>query len=163
MPNHYAPRNRLRPVPGKSRIGPVFDHATYRDLMVSADSVYLFERLFGDTLLTVPRRHLPLTHQFTRYAEEPEPQASGRRTGPPRKFTATGVSGPPLFPEMNCFACGQTMVDISAHVESCADVSPNDLARFREAQRGFQLNPARAFEMIRAWLARRGRTNDLGR
>lgn len=35
---------------------------------------------------------------FRKYEDEPEPQASGSRMGPPRKYTAAGVLDPPVPP-----------------------------------------------------------------
>src|SRR5271156_286389 len=95
-----------------------------------------------------------MAHEFTGFEQEPEVQASGRHVGPPRKFTAIGVSEPSPFPTMRCFGCGQTMADISVHVESCSEVSASDLARFREARRRFQANPNQAFEAVQSLLKR---------
>jgi hypothetical protein len=40
-----------------------------------------------------------MPHDFAEYETEPEPQASGRFGGPPRKFTGTGVLDPPVPPK----------------------------------------------------------------
>jgi hypothetical protein len=95
-----------------------------------------------------------MAHEFTEFEREPDVEASGRHVGPPRKFTAVGVSEPAPFPNIRCFGCGQTMADINMHVESCSEVSANDLARFREARRRFQANPNQAFEAVQSLLKR---------
>jgi hypothetical protein len=95
-----------------------------------------------------------MAHEFTGFEREPEVEASGRRVGPPRKFTAVGVSEPSPFPSMRCFGCGQSMAEIGVHLESCSEVSAGDLARFREARRRFQANPNQAFEAVQSLLKR---------
>jgi hypothetical protein len=37
-------------------------------------------------------------HKFTRAEEEPEPQPSGSRFGPPRKYTSAGLLDQPSSP-----------------------------------------------------------------
>jgi hypothetical protein len=93
-------------------------------------------------------------HDFTKFEEDPEPQPFGRRSGPPGKFTAAGVSDPSASPNIRCFGCGEMMVDIGVHVENCAKISAKDLARFQEARRKFQSNPGQAFDVARTFLDR---------
>ena len=40
-----------------------------------------------------------MPHEFAEYEAEPEPLASGRLSGPPRKFTGVGVVDPPIPPK----------------------------------------------------------------
>ena len=93
-----------------------------------------------------------LMHEFTRLEEEPEPQASGRRFGPPRKHTAVGLLDPLRFPPIRprCFGCSQPLVvaEIGRHILSCDRVLAQDLARFKTALAEFKANPSRAREVV---------------
>ena len=40
-----------------------------------------------------------MAYDFAEYEPEPEAQASGRFSGPPRKFTGVGVLDPPVPPK----------------------------------------------------------------
>ena len=40
-----------------------------------------------------------MAHEFLEHEPEPEPQASGRFGGPPRKFAGIGVLDPPVPPK----------------------------------------------------------------
>src|ERR1700735_2592809 len=93
-----------------------------------------------------------LMDEFIKFEEEPEPQASGRRFGPPRRHTAAGLLDPPQFPpiRVRCFGCQQPFVvaEISGHILSCDRVLAQDLARFKAALAEFKGDPSRAREVV---------------
>jgi hypothetical protein len=97
-------------------------------------------------------------YEFNRVEEEPEPQASGRRFGPPRKHTGAGLLDPaqysPIRPK--CFGCSQPLkvTEISQHILSCDKVSPQDLERFKTALAEFKANPSRAREVVEGFANR---------
>lgn len=97
-------------------------------------------------------------YKFTKLEEEPEPQASGRRFGPPRKHTAASLLDPPQFPPIRarCFGCQQPFVvnEISRHILSCDRVLAQDLARFKAALAEFKANPSRAREVVEEFVNR---------
>jgi hypothetical protein len=97
-------------------------------------------------------------YEFTGLREEPEPQASGSRFGPPRKHTAAGLLDPPQFPPIRprCFGCSQPLVvaEISRHILSCDRVLAQDLARFKTALAEFKANPSRAREIVEEFVNR---------
>jgi len=102
-------------------------------------------------------------YESARPDEEPEPKASGRGFGPPRKHTAAGLLDPPQFPPIRarCFGCRQPFVvaEISRHILSCDRVSAQDLARFEAALAEFKENPSRAREVVEQFV-NRVRTDD---
>jgi hypothetical protein len=91
-------------------------------------------------------------YEFTRLEEEPEPQASGRRFGPPRKHTVAGLLDPLGLPPIRprCFGCSQPLVvvEIGRHILSFDRVLAQDLARFKTALAEFKANPSRAREVV---------------
>jgi hypothetical protein len=97
-------------------------------------------------------------YEFTRREEEPEPQSSGNRFGPPHKIIAAGVLDSPGFPRIRprCFGCSRPMevAEIGRHVLSCDKVLAEDLARFEIALAEFTLNPRRAREVAEAFVNR---------
>ena len=97
-------------------------------------------------------RIFSLMYEFTRLEEEAEPQASGRRFGPPRKYTAASLLDPPQSPpiRVRCFGCQQPFVvaEISRHILSCDRVLAQDLARFKAALAEFKVDPSRAREVV---------------
>ena len=97
-------------------------------------------------------------YEFKKVEEEPEPQASGSRFGPPRKRTIAGLLDPTQYPPIRprCFACSQPLMvaEISRHILSCDKVSAQDLARFKTAQAEFNANPSRAREVVEAFVNR---------
>jgi hypothetical protein len=97
-------------------------------------------------------------YKFTDLEQEPEPQASGRRSGPPRKHTAAGLLDPPQFPPIRarCFGCQQPLgvSEISQHVLSCDKVLAQDLARFKAALAAFKANPSQAREVVEEFVNR---------
>lgn len=44
------------------------------------------------------RAYIQAMYEFTRLEEEPQPQPSGSRLGPPRKHTGVDLLDPPQFP-----------------------------------------------------------------
>jgi hypothetical protein len=101
-------------------------------------------------------------YELSRLEEEPEPQASGSRFGPPRKYTAASLLGPPQFPPIRarCFGCSRPLViaEIGRHILICNRVLSQDLARFKIALAEFQANPSRAREVVEEFV-NRVRTN----
>ena len=101
---------------------------------------------------------LPSMYEFTPLEEEPEPQASGSRFGPPRKYTGAGLLDPSQFPPIRprCFGCSQPLAvaEIGQHILDCDLVSIQDLMRFKAARSEFELNPGRAREVIEEFLNR---------
>jgi len=97
-------------------------------------------------------------YEFTGPEEEPEPQASGNRFGPPRKHTAADLLDPPQFPpiRLRCFGCSKPFVvaEISQHLLSCDRISAQDLARFKAALAEFKANPSRARQVFEGFLNR---------
>ena len=97
-------------------------------------------------------------YDFTRLEDEPEPQPSGSRFGPPRKHTAAGLLDPGEFPRIRprCFGCSQPLVvaEISRHIQNCERVSAHDLARFKAALGDFKANPSRAREVVKEFVNR---------
>jgi len=97
-------------------------------------------------------------YEFTRLKEEPEPQPSGSRFGPPRKHTAADLLDPPQFPPIRprCFGCSQPLVvgEIGRHILSCDRVQPQNLARFSSALAEFKANPSRAREVLEEFVNR---------
>ena len=95
---------------------------------------------------------------ITQLEEEPEPQASGRRFGPPRKHTTASLLDPSQFPPIRarCFGCQQAFVvnEISRHILSCDRVLAQDLARFKAALAEFKANPSRAREVVEEFVNR---------
>jgi hypothetical protein len=91
-------------------------------------------------------------HQFARLEEEPEPQASGSRFGPPRKHTGTSLVDPLQFPSIHPRCLGRSqplrVAEISQHILSCDRVSAQDLARFKNALAEFEANPSNAREVF---------------
>ena len=81
-------------------------------------------------------------YEFNKVEEEPEPQASGSRFGPPRKHTGAGLLDPAQYPPIRprCFGCSQPLMvaEISRHILSCDKVSAQDLARFKTALAEFK-------------------------
>jgi hypothetical protein len=100
----------------------------------------------------------PSMYEFTPLEEEPEPQASGSRFGPPRKYTAAGLLDPSQFPLIRprCFGCSQPLAvaEIGQHILDCDRVSIQDLIRFKTARSEFELNPSRAREVIEEFVNR---------
>ena len=97
-------------------------------------------------------------YEFTPLEEEPEPQASGSRFGPPRTYTGAGLLDPSQFPPIRprCFGCSQPLAvaEIGQHILDCDLVSIQDLMRFKAARSEFELNPGRAREVIEEFLNR---------
>jgi len=97
-------------------------------------------------------------YEFTRLEEEPEPQTSGRRFGPPRKYTAASLLDPSQFPSIRprCFGCSRPLavVEIGQHILNCDRVSIQDLVRFRTALAEFEVNPSRAREVVEEFMNR---------
>jgi hypothetical protein len=97
-------------------------------------------------------------YDFTPFEKELDPQPSGRRSGPPRKFTAADVLEPPYLPPIRpkCFGCSRplSLGEIRVHVVNCPSVSAEDLARFEAALAEFQLNPERALEIAQDFVSR---------
>jgi hypothetical protein len=97
-------------------------------------------------------------YEFISLEEEPEPQASGRRFGPPFKHTAAGLLDPPQFPPIRarCFGCQKPFViaEISRHILSCDRFSAQELARFKAALAEFKTNPSRAREVVEEFVNR---------
>ena len=97
-------------------------------------------------------------YEFSKVEEGPEPQASGRRFGPPRKHTAAGLLDPTQYPFIRprCFGCSQPLMvaEISRHILSCDKVSAQDLARFKTALAEFKANPSHAREVIERFVHR---------
>ncbi len=95
-------------------------------------------------------------YEFSRREEEPEPQSSGDRFGPPRKNIAAGLLDSPQFPRIRprCFGCSRPMVvsEIGRHILSCDKVLAQDLARFQTAVAEFTLNPSRAREVVEVFV-----------
>jgi hypothetical protein len=100
-------------------------------------------------------------YNFTASEKELEPQSSGRGFGPPCKYTAAGLLDPPHLPPIRprCFGCSEPLLinEIRLHILNCANVLPEDLARFETALTEFEVNPGRAFEIAEA-LAKRVRS-----
>jgi len=97
-------------------------------------------------------------YDFTRLEEEPEPQTSGSRLGPPHKNTAAGLLDPSQFPSIRprCFGCSQRLAvdEIGRHVLNCERVLAQDLARFKTALAAFAANPTRAQEVVEDFVDR---------
>jgi hypothetical protein len=97
-------------------------------------------------------------HEFTRFEEEPEPQPSGGRFGPPRKNICVDLLDPSQFPSIHpgCFGCFQPLAvaEIGQHILSCERVTIRDLARFKTALAEFKENPSRAREVLEEFLNR---------
>ncbi len=97
-------------------------------------------------------------YEFTRREEEPEPQGSGSRFGPPGKNIAAGLLDWPQFPRIRprCFGCSQPMAvaEIGRHILRCDKVPAQDLERFQTAFAEFTLNPSRAREVVEAFVYR---------
>ena len=97
-------------------------------------------------------------YEFKKLEEEPEPQASGSRFGPPRKHTGADLLDPAQFPPIRprCFGCSQPLMvaEISRHILSCDKVSAQDLARFKTALVDFKANPSRAREVVEGFVNR---------
>jgi hypothetical protein len=104
-------------------------------------------------------------YDFTKLEEEPEPQASGSRLGPPRKNIASGLLDQPHFPSIRprCFGCLKRLdaAEIGRHILNCDRVLAQDLARFKTAQAEFELNPTRAREVVEDFVNRNGLNRDL--
>jgi hypothetical protein len=104
-------------------------------------------------------------YEFTRLEEEPEPQASGSRLGPPRKNIAAGLLDPPQFPpiRLRCFGCSQRLeaAEIGRHILNCDRVLAQDLARFKTALADFEMNPGRAREVLEDFVNRVRLNRDL--
>ncbi len=171
-------QNRTRiitPEPERSRSSAsVSDHATSRPLtprrMHREDTLEEItpsgstSRLGSDACLvrcwTIPRHEsiFFLMYDFTRLEEEPEPQTSGWRFGPPRKITTAGLLDPPQFPSIRprCFGCSQRLEvdEIGRHILSCDRVLAQDLARFHTALAEFEANPSRAREVVEGFVYR---------
>lgn len=92
-------------------------------------------------------------YEFTRLEEEPEPQPSGSRFGPPRKHTGADLLDPPQFPPIHprCFGCSQPLAvaEIREHILTCDRVSAEDLERFKSALAEFKANPGHAREALK--------------
>jgi hypothetical protein len=97
-------------------------------------------------------------YEFTRLEEEPEPQASGSRFGPPRKYTAASLLDPSQFPSIRprCFGCSRPLAvaEIGQHILNCDRVSIQDLLRFRTALAEFEVNPSHAREVVEEFMNR---------
>ena len=97
-------------------------------------------------------------YEFNKVEEEPEPQASGSRFGPPRKHTGAGLLDPAQYPPIRprCFGCSQPLMvaEISRHILSCDKVSAQDLARFKTALAEFKANPSHAREVVEGFVNR---------
>jgi hypothetical protein len=97
-------------------------------------------------------------YEFTRLEEEPEPQASGSRLGPPRNDIAAGLLDPPQFPSIRprCFGCSRRLevTEIGRHILSCDRVLAQDLARFKSALADFEANLSRAREVVEEFVNR---------
>jgi hypothetical protein len=97
-------------------------------------------------------------YEFTPLEKELEPQPSGSRLGPPRKYTAADLLDPAQFPpiRLHCFGCSRPLAipEIGQHILGCNRVLPSDLARFRAAHAEFTLNPTRAQEVLEGFLNR---------
>jgi len=97
-------------------------------------------------------------YEFTRLEEEPEPQPSGSRFGPPRKRTGADLLDSPQFPSIHprCFGCSQRVDvnEIGEHILNCEKVPPEDLARFKTALSEFRANPRRAREVLERFVDR---------
>jgi hypothetical protein len=97
-------------------------------------------------------------YEFTRLDEQPEPQPSGDRFGPPRKRTGADLLDPSQFPPVRpkCFGCRRSvaLTEIGEHIRGCEKVSAEDLARFNTALGEFGLNPSRARELVEEFLSR---------
>jgi hypothetical protein len=97
-------------------------------------------------------------YEFTRLEEEPEPQASGSRFGPPPKKIAAGLLEWPQFPLIRprCFGCSRPLgiAEIGRHIVSCERVLAGDLARFKTALAEFEANPGRAREVVDEFVLR---------
>jgi hypothetical protein len=96
--------------------------------------------------------------EFNRVEEEPKPQASGRRFGPPRKHTVAGLLDPAQYPPIRprCFGCSRPLMvaEIGLHILNCDKVSAQDLARFKTALAEFRANPSRAREVVEGFVNR---------
>ena len=99
-----------------------------------------------------------LMYEFIQIGEEPEPQASGDRFGPPRKYTAAGLLDPSHFPSIRprCFGCSRpvAVAEIGLHVLNCDRVSIQDLVRFKTARAEFEANPSRAPQLVEQFVTR---------
>jgi len=97
-------------------------------------------------------------YEFKKVEEEPEPQASGSRFGPPPKHTGAGILDPAHYPPIRprCFGCSKPLMvaEISRHILSCDKVSAQDLARFKTALAEFKANPSRAREIVEGFVNR---------
>jgi len=97
-------------------------------------------------------------YEFIRTEEEPEPQPSGNRFGPPHKRTGADLLDPSQFPVMRprCFGCSRPvpLSEIGRHIRGCDKVAAEDLARFKAALFEFELNPSRAREVVEQFLTR---------
>jgi len=97
-------------------------------------------------------------YEFTKPEEEPEPQPSGSRFGPPRKRTGADILDSPQFPPVRpkCFGCSQPLAvaEIGSHILSSDQVSAQNLARFETAQAEFRVNPSRAREVVEGFVNR---------
>jgi hypothetical protein len=97
-------------------------------------------------------------YEFTLLEDEPEPQASGNRFGPPRKYTAASPLNPSQFPPIRprCFGCSRPLAiaEIGLHILNCDRVSIQDLVRFKTALSQFELNPSRAREVVEEFVNR---------
>jgi hypothetical protein len=97
-------------------------------------------------------------YEFRRLEAEPEPQASGSRFGPPRKYTAASLLDPSQFPSIRprCFGCSRPLAiaEIGRHILNCDWVSIQDLVRFKTALSEFELNPIRAREVVEEFVNR---------
>ena len=97
-------------------------------------------------------------YEFTRLEEQPEPQASGSRFGPPRKYTAASLLDPSQFPSIRprCFGCSQPLAiaEIGRHILNCDRVSVQDLVRFKTARSEFEVSPNRAREVVEEFVNR---------
>jgi len=97
-------------------------------------------------------------YEFTLREEEPEPQPSGSRFGPPRKYTAASLLDPSQFPSIRprCFGCSRALAvaEIGRHILNCDRVSIQDLARFKTALSEFEVSPSRALEVVEEFVNR---------
>jgi hypothetical protein len=97
-------------------------------------------------------------YEFNPVEKDLDPQASGRRFGPPRKHTGAALLDPAQCPPIRprCFGCSKPLMitEISRHILSCDMVSAEDLARFKSALAEFKANPNRANEVVERFVNR---------